>query len=66
MWVLVMTSLDLLRRAAGLDGPGPCERGFRALAARPWLARAVRFAVIAQAFNANTLMRGALLRGEGG
>jgi hypothetical protein len=57
--------VDVLWRAAGREGAGPCERGFRALAARPVLLRTVQGLVLAQTMLANTLMREALLSGDG-
>ena len=55
---------DVLRRVAGKTDPGPCERGFQALAARPALLRTVQVALLAQTLWANTVMRAALLARE--
>ena len=60
----VLAYVDVLRRVAGKTDAGPCERGFRALAARPALLRTVQVALVAQTVWANTVMRDALLAGE--
>ena len=62
--VCALAYVDVLRRVAGKTDPGPCERGFRALAGRPVLLRSVQVALAAQTVWANTVMRDSLLAGD--